>query len=196
MVSKVPLYILNQIKYQYRRIKDKPSWLVGLRARIEKLVSRYGYEAAKSHIQKTVEDTEKKESVLLDVKVERNGESAIMYEYNRQKKPLRSFDEDDISKTTEDPANNTWVKHVENFIIAVISTYSKDQVEPQLKPAINAIEKDKSITISDIDVNLNDDGNVDVEIKQLESKSRKPARKPHSSNTGSHKLRDYTIMSE
>ncbi|XP_073963346.1 uncharacterized protein isoform X2 [Choristoneura fumiferana] len=120
--------------------EDKPSWLVGLRARIEKLVSRYGYEAAKSHIQKTVEDTEKKESVLLDVKVERNGESAIMYEYNRQKKPLRSFDEDDISKTTE--------------------------------------------------------GNVDVEIKQLESKSRKPARKPHSSNTGSHKLRDYTIMSE
>ncbi|KAI8423386.1 hypothetical protein MSG28_014382 [Choristoneura fumiferana] len=35
--------------------EDKPSWLVGLRARIEKLVSRYGYEAAKSHIQKTVE---------------------------------------------------------------------------------------------------------------------------------------------
>ncbi|XP_046972858.1 uncharacterized protein LOC124539607 [Vanessa cardui] len=120
-------------------------WSNKLRAGINQYINKYGYQDAKTHIEKLVEETETAENVLLNVKVAHNGTIDIDFvpvlrssKHKKENKRGLEFEPQ-------------WLVEFKEFIKALIQSYGRENVEKMMEPFIKTIEIKNLVKIKDID---------------------------------------------
>ncbi|XP_050357730.1 uncharacterized protein LOC126778279 isoform X2 [Nymphalis io] len=169
-----PLHIneskMNSLSQDVHTAVTQPLWMSNLRTRIDQYIKKYGYQDAKLHIKKLVEETENKENVLLNVKVAHNGIidvdfGPVLRSSKRKKENKRGFD-----------IEPQWLIEFKEFIQELIQNYGREKVENMIEHFIKTIETKHVVKIKDIDVNPYGEVSVKYEYIRKSHKRKKGPR--------------------